>query len=159
MFVLICGVMLFVPAHYLKYFGLDLWAVRYRPFFALGMLAFSFLFVFSLGEHFGRPLIARRKRIQQVERYLSTLSRDEALILSRYAESGTKTQYFHPANGAVNNLVQHHILYQSAGMYSRLKGLAYTLTPIAIPFVMNRPRFQKLLLAKDNPITRATNSN
>jgi len=159
MFVLIFGLLLFVPPQYLKYFGLDSWAIHGRPYWAVGMLMSSFLFIVSMGEQFGKPWLAQRRTIHTLEQYLVTLGRDEVAILSRYADTGTKTQYFHPANGAVNNLVQHRILYQSAGIYSKLKGLAYSLTPQAIPYILDRKRFQKLLLNKEGLVTRTPNSN
>jgi Super-infection exclusion protein B len=159
MFVFICTIFLFTPLKYLKYFGLDVWAIHYRPYFAVGFLAFFFLLVASIGQWLSKTVVARRVEKRRIENYLKGLSRDEVLILLRYSESGTKTQYFHPANGAVNNLVQNRILYQSAGMYSKLKGLAYSLRPVVVPYVLNRDRFQKLILAENDVSRRPGNSN
>ena len=159
LFVLVCAVFVFAPLKYLKYFGLDIWAIHYRPHFAVGFLAFTFLLLASIGQWLSKTVIARRVEKRRVENYLKALSRDEVLILSRYSESGTKTQYFHPANGAVNNLVQHRILYQSAGMYNKLKGLAYSLMPVAVPNVLNRDRFQKLVLTESDVSRRPGNLN
>jgi hypothetical protein len=159
MFVFVCSVFLFVPLRYLKYFGLDAWATHYRPYFGVVFLASSFLLLVSIGQHISKTVVVRRVEKRRVENYLKSLSRDEVLILQRYSESGTKTQYFHPANGAVNNLVQHRILYQSAGIYSVLKGLAYSLMPVAVPFVLNRNRFQKLILSESDVSKRPSNSD
>jgi hypothetical protein len=159
MFVFVCAIFLFVPLRYLKYFGLDVWAIHYRPHFAVGMLASSFLLAVSVGQHLSTTVVARQVEKRRIENYLRALSRDEVSILQMYSNSGTKTQYFHPANGAVNNLVQHRILYQSAGMYSRLKGLAYSLMPVAVPYILDRNRFQKLVLSESDVLKRPENSN
>jgi len=74
---------------------------------------------------------------------------DEVLVLQRYSESGNKTQYFDPSNGAANNLVLNRILCIPSPRYNVLKGCPYTLTRAAVPFVLNRERFQKMVL--DSP--------
>ena len=108
MFVFVCSVLLFVPLLYLKYFGLDAWAIRFRPYFAVGFLISAFLLGGQIWQYFYKGWRYRRK----IRKYLETeLSMDEVLLLQRYAESGKKTQYIDPASGAANNLARNGILY------------------------------------------------
>ena len=149
MLVFTCSVFLFAPLLYLKYFGLDDWAIRFRPFFAAGFLVSSFLLVGHAGKHFHNTVIFRWKRKQNLLKYLKTeLSADEVLLLQRYVESGNKTQYIDPANGTANNLVRAGVLYVPSAEYNRLKGASYTLTREAAPLVLDRNRFQKMILVQ-----------
>src|SRR5258707_7983604 len=100
MLAFVCAVFVFVPLKYLKYFGLDIWAVHFRPHFAVGFLIFSFLLIGHIGKYANDTLIFRWKRKRNLVKYLQTeLSADETMLLLRYAESGNKTQYIDPANG------------------------------------------------------------
>jgi len=156
MFVFVCSVFLFVPLSYLKYFGLDAWAIRFRPYFAVGFLVSVFLLVGQMGQYFYKGWQYHRK----IRKYLETeLSADEVLVLLRYSESGKKTQYFDPASGAVNNLARNGILYTPSTQYNMLKGCPYTLTRAAAPHVLNRNRFQKMTLAENKVNKRPGNSN
>lgn len=142
----ICSVLLFAPLLYLKYFGLDIWAIRFRPYFAVGFLVSSFLLVGHIGKHFNDTVIFRWRHKQGLLKYLEELSADEVFLLQRYAESGKKTQYIDPASGAANNLVRAGVLYVPSAQYNVLAGCSYTLTREAAPLVLNRDRFQKMIL-------------
>lgn len=54
MFVLVCAVFLFIPVKYLKYFGLDSWAIRFRPYFAVVFLVSTILLVGQTIQYFYR---------------------------------------------------------------------------------------------------------
>jgi hypothetical protein len=156
MFVLICAVFLFVPGAYLKYFGLDGWAVHYRPYFAAVFLVSFTLLSGQTIQYFYRDWHHKRR----IRTYLQNeLSQDEVMILLRYTESGRKTQYFDPASGAVNNLARNGILHTPAPLYNKLKGVAFTLTRAAAPLVLDRKRFQKMILAENKVNKRPGNSN
>ena len=143
MFALVCAILIFVPVTYLKYFGLDGWAVRFRPYFAMVFLVSAILLIGQTIQYLYKDWHHKRR----IRNYLQNeLSQDEVMILLRYAESGRKTQYFDPASGAVNNLARNGILHTPAPLYSRLKGLAFTLTRAAAPVVLDRKRFQKIIL-------------
>jgi hypothetical protein len=91
---------------------------------------------------------ARHKRY--LLKYLETeLSADEVLLLQRYAESGKKTRYIDPASGAANNLVRAGVLYVPSAQCNVLAGCSYTLTREAAPLVLDRGRFQEMILAKN----------
>ena len=93
-------------------------------------------------------------------KYLETeLSGDEVLLLLRYSESGNKTQYIDPTNGVANNLVRAGVLYVPSAEYNRLKGASYTLTREAAPLVLDRDRFQKMILTENKVNKRPKNSN
>jgi hypothetical protein len=156
MFVFVCSVFLFAPLSYLKYFGLDAWAIRFRPYFAVGFLVFSFLLAGQLWQYFYKGWQYHRK----IRKYLETeLSADEMMLLLRYAESGKKTQYIDPASGAANNLAGNGILYTPSPQYNVLKGCPYTLTRAAAPLVLDRDRFQEMILAKNKVNKRPKISN
>jgi len=124
--------------------------MHYRPYFALGFLASSFLLVGHAGQYFHKTVIGNWRYKRKVANFLKEeLSMDEVLVLQRYSESGNKTQYFDPSNGAANNLVLNRILCIPSPRYNVLKGCPYTLTRAAVPFVLNRERFQKMVL--DSP--------
>lgn len=156
MFALVCAAFLFVPSRYLKYFGLDGWAAHYRPYFAVVFFVSSFLLIGRATQHFYRDWHYRRR----VRKYLQTeLSADEVLVLMRYSESGKKTQYFDPASGAVNNLARNGILHTPAPQYNVLKGCAFTLTRAAAPVVLDRRRFQRIILDTPDAKRQLKNSN
>ena len=156
MFAFVCSVFLFVPLLYLKYFGLDAWAIRFRPYFAVGFLVSAFLLVGRIWQYFYKGWQYHRK----IRKYLETeLSADEVMLLLRYAESGNKTQYIDPVSGAANNLAGNGILYTPSSRYNVLKGCPYTLTRAAAPLVLDRDRFQKMILAKNKVNKRPGNSN
>jgi len=155
MLAVICAAFLFAPLVYLKYFGLDAWAIHFRPYFAVGFFVFSFLFVGKIGQPFFRGWQHRRK----VLRYLMELSADEVMVLLRYSESGKRTQYFDPASGAVNNLARNGVLYTPSTIYRMSKGCPYTLTKAAAPLVLDRKQFQKIILDTPEAKERLKNSN
>jgi hypothetical protein len=160
MLVFICSVFLFTPLLYLRYFGLDVWAIRFRPYFAVGFLASSFLLLGHTGRYFNDTVIFRWRHKRDLLKYLETeLSADEVLLLQRYAESGKKTQYIDPASGAANNLVRAGVLYVPSAQYNVLAGCSYTLTREAAPLVLDRGRFQKMTSAKNKVNKRPGNSN
>jgi hypothetical protein len=160
MVVFVCSIFLFVPLLYLKPYGLDAWAIRFKPQFAVGFLIFCFLLVGQIVKSINRTVVFRWKHKRNLLKYLGTeLSADEAMILLRYTESGHKTQYIDPASGAANNLVRAGILYVPSAQYNILKGYSYTLTREAAPLVLNRDRFQKMILAENKVNKRPTNSN
>lgn len=160
MLVFVCSVFLFFPPFYLKYFALDTWAIRFRPYFAVGFLASSFLLLGHAGKYFNDTFIFRWRHKRNLLKYLETeLSADEVMLLSRYAESGKKTQYLDPTNGVANNLVRALVLYVPSAEYIRTQGAPYTLTRAAAPLVLDRDRFQKIILAENKVNKRAGNSN
>ena len=87
------------------------------------------------------------------------MSADEVMLLSRYAESGHKTQYIDPVSGAANNLVRAGVLYVPSAEYNLLKGCSYTLTREAATIILDRDRFQKIVLAENKVNKRPKNSN
>jgi len=160
MLTFVCALFLFLPIVYLRYFGLDVWAVHGRPFFAVGFLASSFLLVGHSVRHLNNTTVFRWKYRRKLLKYLETeLSADEVTLLLGYSESGNKTRYIDPANGAANNLVRAGILYVPSAEYNRLKGASYTLTREAAVMVLDRNRFQKLILAENKVTKRPGNSN
>jgi hypothetical protein len=160
MFAFVCAVFLFVPATYLKYFGLDGWATHYRPYFAVVFLMSSFLLVGHTVKHLNSTLIFRWRFKRNILKYLrDELSADEVLVLQRYSESGHKTQYIDPVSGIANNLVRAKILYVPSAEYNPHKGAPYTLTREAAPFVLDRDLFQKIVLAENKVNKRPKNSN
>jgi hypothetical protein len=156
MFLFVCSVFLFVPILYLKYFGLDAWAIHFRPYFAVVFLVSAFLLVGRLGQYLYKGWQYHRK----IRKYLETeLSADEVLVLQRYSESGKKTQYLDPVSGAVNNLALNGILYTPSPRYRITQGCPYTLTRAAAPLVLDRNRFQKMILTENKVNKRSGNSN
>jgi hypothetical protein len=160
MLVFICCVFLFAPFLYLKYFGLDAWAIRFRPYFAVGFLVSGFLLVGHACKHLNDTVIVRWRFRRNILRYLrDELSADEVLVLQRYSESGHKTQYIDPVSGIANNLIRARILYVPSVEYNPHKGAPYTLTREAAPLVLDRDRFQKMVLAENKVNKRPKNSN
>ena len=149
MFVFICFVFLFTPLLYLKYFGLDVWAIRFRPYFSAGFLVFGFLLVGRIGQYFYNTAIFRWRYKQNLLKYLETeLSIDEVLLLQKYSESGKKTQYFDSSSGVANNLIRAGVLYVASAEYIPVQGCPFTLTREAAPIVLNRDRFQRMVLKR-----------
>lgn len=160
MFASVCAIFLFVPFIYLRYFGLDVWAIHLRPYFAVGFFVSAFLLGGKTGQYVHRATVSHWLYKRRILQYLETeLSADEVLVLQKYAESGRKTQYFDPASGAVNNLAGNGILYTPSRQYNVLKGCAYTLTRAAAPYVLDRERFQKMILATPDAKRRLKISN
>jgi hypothetical protein len=130
---------------WMKIIGMMIWVDRFWPWLVVCCAFSGLILIISAGEHFGGPIVRRRRAKKRIDIYFKTLLTIEDIsILQRYSESGRKTVKFHPANGAVQNLVNAGILYWSGNMYSRLHGQDVTVMPLAWPHV-KRENFQKHL--------------
>ena len=140
---LISAFALSLPMVWLERIGMSFWVVRLWPWL-VGTCVFSGLWLgVSLIDHFGRPVVRRLVARHRIRAYLDTLSIDEFCILAKYAEADRKTLYFHPADGAVQNLVNAGVLYWSSNLAGRTRGRACTVEPLAWLY-LHGPAFRQL---------------
>lgn len=144
---LLAGASIFLPAVWQQQMGIFAFT-RSHLVFEWGVFLFCVgMVILTAIEKIGK-MISRRWNSycfkRQMKEHLYSLPKDQLQILFKFGETRRSSLILLPTDGAVCDLVNRGILYQSAQL-GRLNGVAFSVTPSALPYLRGR-KFQELLL-------------
>lgn len=142
--IIVTAVLIFIPARFFSYFGLEPFARVYRGWISLSFLVAATILVLRLVS-LGWERVGFSRHQKAVRGHLENLGTDQINVLLQYVQSGKNSITWPPSNGAVRDLENKGILYRSSDMGHLISGFPYSVTPAAARYL--RPKaFQSLLL-------------
>jgi hypothetical protein len=148
MFFVLCGVFLLLINRFLFYLGLPPVPPVYRVAAAAGVLLFgtgSLFFSVESGLKKWKEWWRRHRRLVELRDHLNNLPVDEGAIIREFCRTKKGSLMLQPGNGAVCNLRQRGIIYQSGSVGTTFEGIEFSLTKQSLKY-FQKPEFQRMLL-------------
>jgi hypothetical protein len=140
----VCWLLIFGSNRTLDYFRLTSIAHKWRGLLSLIFIGVSTLILLCAVHVFSRQILDNWEERSRIKNYVRNATRDEAIILVKISESGSRSASFNPKDDAVESLVQAGVLrgIPTTGLKS-----VYGPTDLATPY-LERKRLGKLLAEK-----------
>lgn len=141
-FIVVLAILLWGPQWLVSGLGMSVILSQDRLYFGL---LFTVLLGMVLSDLISLTLSGPINRLEQVRwrrskaKRLHDLTAHEKLILKRYLDQNTRTQYLNVADGVVTGLVHEEILYRSTNIGHLLTGFAYNIQPWAFDYLRQHP--------------------
>jgi hypothetical protein len=137
------GLLLFLPESILEYFGLISIRTEYRPIIAsIFLLTVSFLLTHLLSIIWRaiKNKLLVRQHTQLTYSYLKKLTPEEKLVLRKYIEEETESQFLPIQHGITQGLVKKGILYRASQVGTLFgAGFAYNIQPFVKDYLKIHP--------------------